>query len=374
MALNIGTVILQSRKEKSVTQQQLADFLGVSKGAVSKWETGQSFPDITLLPLLAAYFNISIDSLLSYQTQLTIKQIQQIYQALVDQLERDTSENVLLAVNNMIHRYYSCAPLIFQMGTFLLNHADLLPGESKQDKVTRYFNQALTLFDHVVEITNDPQLISKAKSHAAYCNLSLNKPDDVLATLGRYVPEYFPNESLIAWAYLAKGETQQAIATTQSALYQYLAVLMSQLPNYLQLVKDDSIKFQQTYQRGVEFIESFNIKQLNQAVTINFLISAAMGFSFQQNSSAALTCLAEYTTLLETMPVPMTLHGDDYFDQVADWLAQTETGNALSRDSRQVPIDCVAAVKENPAFMLYQENSDFQQLLKRLEKVKERFK
>ncbi|WP_419762087.1 helix-turn-helix domain-containing protein, partial [Bacillus mobilis] len=37
---------------------------GITKASVSKWETGQSYPDITFLPLLASYFNISIDELI----------------------------------------------------------------------------------------------------------------------------------------------------------------------------------------------------------------------------------------------------------------------------------------------------------------------
>ena len=56
-------VIMQGRKAKGITQEELAQFMGVSKAAVSKWETGQSYPDITYLPQLAAYFNISVDEL-----------------------------------------------------------------------------------------------------------------------------------------------------------------------------------------------------------------------------------------------------------------------------------------------------------------------
>ena len=42
------------RHSKRITQEKLADFLGVSKASVSKWETGQSLPDIAQLPRLAA--------------------------------------------------------------------------------------------------------------------------------------------------------------------------------------------------------------------------------------------------------------------------------------------------------------------------------
>ena len=49
--MDIGNKIFFLRKNKGVTQEQLAQALGVSNQAVSKWESGQCFPDIQLLPL-----------------------------------------------------------------------------------------------------------------------------------------------------------------------------------------------------------------------------------------------------------------------------------------------------------------------------------
>ncbi len=59
--LNIARQIIRKRRERGITQAALAAHMGVSKASVSKWETGQSYPDITLLPGLASYFNMSID-------------------------------------------------------------------------------------------------------------------------------------------------------------------------------------------------------------------------------------------------------------------------------------------------------------------------
>lgn len=56
--------IAELRKEKRIGQQKLADALGVSFQSVSKWETGVTMPDITLLPSIAEYFNVSVDELL----------------------------------------------------------------------------------------------------------------------------------------------------------------------------------------------------------------------------------------------------------------------------------------------------------------------
>lgn len=60
----ISLRIADLRKRSRVTQQELADSIGVSFQTISKWETGISMPDITVLPLLADYFQVSTDQLL----------------------------------------------------------------------------------------------------------------------------------------------------------------------------------------------------------------------------------------------------------------------------------------------------------------------
>ena len=63
----IGSKIRTLRKSKSITQLQLAEALSVSAQTVSKWETHLSTPDITVLPMIARYFNITMDELFNYR-------------------------------------------------------------------------------------------------------------------------------------------------------------------------------------------------------------------------------------------------------------------------------------------------------------------
>ena len=61
----IGAFIAERRKESGLTQQALADRLGLTNKAVSKWETGDGLPDITILPALAENLGVSVDELLA---------------------------------------------------------------------------------------------------------------------------------------------------------------------------------------------------------------------------------------------------------------------------------------------------------------------
>lgn len=63
----IGTKIHTLRKNKNITQAQLAEVLSVSSQSVSKWENNLSLPDISPLPVIARYFGITMDELFNYR-------------------------------------------------------------------------------------------------------------------------------------------------------------------------------------------------------------------------------------------------------------------------------------------------------------------
>lgn len=69
--MKLGEVIRKYRKIKNMTQEEMANRLGVTAPAVNKWENGNSFPDITLLSPIARLLDISLDTLLSFQEELT---------------------------------------------------------------------------------------------------------------------------------------------------------------------------------------------------------------------------------------------------------------------------------------------------------------
>ena len=75
----IGNQIKELRIRKNVKQEDVAAYLGVSAQAVSKWETGASTPDITLLPNIAMYFGVSIDELFALPEEAQYERIENMF-------------------------------------------------------------------------------------------------------------------------------------------------------------------------------------------------------------------------------------------------------------------------------------------------------
>ena len=85
MKINIANKLKELRKNKNLTQEDLASYLGVSFQAVSRWERNEGYPDIELLPIIANYFEVSVDELLGVndiKNKLSIDEINNKYKDL----------------------------------------------------------------------------------------------------------------------------------------------------------------------------------------------------------------------------------------------------------------------------------------------------
>lgn len=75
MNLNIGNTIKYLRKERDITQEELADALGISYQSVSRWECGVCYPDIGLLPVISEFFGVTVDKLLGVDKTIESKKV-----------------------------------------------------------------------------------------------------------------------------------------------------------------------------------------------------------------------------------------------------------------------------------------------------------
>ena len=98
-----GNLIASLRKEKGLTQKQLADDLGVTNATISKWETGKGFPDISLLESLAKTLGVSVSEILAGERQNTFDATEDLINDLVnisvrEQNRKNKATNWIIAI------------------------------------------------------------------------------------------------------------------------------------------------------------------------------------------------------------------------------------------------------------------------------------
>ena len=76
--IKLGEKIKSLRKQKNISQEIFANYLGVSFQAVSKWENGNTMPDVTMIPAIASFFGVSTDELFDFNLYEIEKNVESI--------------------------------------------------------------------------------------------------------------------------------------------------------------------------------------------------------------------------------------------------------------------------------------------------------
>lgn len=361
--INIAKVLVNKRKEKGITQDELANYIGVSKASVSKWETGQSYPDITFLPELAAYFNISIDDLMDYEPQMTKEDIRKLYLKLSADFASKPFDEVMGHCRQIIKKYFSCFPLLLQMGILILNHS-VLPKDP--DKTTLLIRETKELFIRVKNESNDVSLTKQALYMEALCCIATNDPNAALELLEGMNTQILPPELLLASAYQMTGRIKDAKTALQAGIYQNIVILFNFFPNYLLLCADEPERFDEVLKRALMTAEAFDFKHLHPAVFINIYITAAQGYIVQKRNNKALDVLEKYTEIVTGNIYPLHLQGDHFFDLLDNWLDELDLGIQLPRDEKTIKQSMTDVIVNNPAFAVLSGDSRFQTIIEKL--------
>ncbi len=362
--INIAKVLSDKRRENGITQDELAGYIGVSKASVSKWETGQSYPDVTFLPILAAYFNITIDELLDYKPQMTKEDIKKLYKRLSLEFTTREPDTVLQECRAVVKKYYSCFPLLLQLGILMINHIELI---KDPQEAAALILEAKALFVRVREESSEMGIKKKALFMEALCCIASNNPEAALELLDGTVEDAIAPEVLMASAYQMTGRISEAKSVLQIGIYQNIVVLFNYFPSYLMLCADDPVKFKEVLRRAFAVSEAFDLKNLHPSVLCGFYICAAQGFAAQGNTEKSIELLRSYTELVTGDIYPLCLHGDGFFDLLDDWLKKLDIGDALPRNEKTIRKSMVSVVSDNPAFSAFSDDQRFKNIVARLQ-------
>lgn len=162
--MQIGQVIRKYRKERNLTQEEVAYRLGVTTPAVNKWENGNSYPDIMMLAPIARLLNISLDTLLSFREELTDEEIVGIVRDADERLKQGDYDEAFQWARNQIETYPNCKLLIWQLATVL----DVQRLVKNVPDAEKYDNYILNCYEQVLESQDEKIRIYAADSLFGY--------------------------------------------------------------------------------------------------------------------------------------------------------------------------------------------------------------
>jgi len=362
--LNISKCIVQKRKEKGITQEKLAEYIGVSKASVSKWESEQSYPDILLLPELATFFNVSVDELLGYSPQLTNEDIKKMYNKLSHEFAAKPFDEVMEQCNEIIKKYYSCFPFLLSMIQLLLNHLALAKTEEIKKEILQ---QCILLSQRVKEESGNLYDLKSANSMEALAEMALGNSEEVIRLLNDQLVPYSGDDVMLIMAYQMQGETDQANKVNQILLYQNVIDTLTLLNSYLSLHMTEPVLFEQIYSQGMQIIDSFQMKDILTNAVFGIHIVAAQGYLMQQEKEKALNALEQYVNTVCGYQFPLKLKGNRYFTQVDTWIEDNITiGTSSPIDDKTSKTNFIKMIDENPAFTPLREDEKYKKILKNL--------
>lgn len=117
--MKINEVIREKRKELFLTQEQIAERLGVSTPAVNKWEKGITYPDITLLPALARLLKIDLNTLMCFHESLTDREIENFVNEVDIVVQEQGYKKGFQMAMDKIHEYPTCDNLLYSVVLYL---------------------------------------------------------------------------------------------------------------------------------------------------------------------------------------------------------------------------------------------------------------
>lgn len=255
MSMNLGNKIRELRRARNLTQEQLASSLNISAQAVSKWEMGASYPDMTMIPVIASLFKVSLDELFDYDVNDIDKKIEDIIMEYKKYFwsSFEKAEAILL---DGLEEYPASVQLKTELFELYAYNAD------RGDEL---INKAFELGGQIVQISQDVFCTCRTKSNIIhiYKYLENEKGEDHYEDIRKIIeslPYMFPymlQDKMRLSAWLIKGEEgmKEAISLRDIEWQELFIACDCVARRYFEM--GDYENAMKSYEESVDVIERF---------------------------------------------------------------------------------------------------------------------
>lgn len=206
--MNIGETIRKNRKALGMTQEYMANQLGVSAPAVNKWENGISYPDISILAPLARLLKIDVNELLAFEEELTDQEIGIFIRRLSENMMSDGIEKSFQETMDYIRQYPNSDKLILWCaqilnGYLVMKLQDLTDTKKYEDQIVKWFEK--------VAFCQDAELAKSAQMSLAQSYMRDQKYEEAQKLLDKIPPVGFDKRITQVQLYSEQGDFEAAL-------------------------------------------------------------------------------------------------------------------------------------------------------------------
>lgn len=214
--MNIGNKIRELRKQRGIAQEQLAESIGISFQAVSKWENNIALPDITLVPVLASYFGVSMDELFDFNLKEIEHAVRIITEKAYQYRESNPAESRRILEEGL--KKYPENDILLNNLLYVLDYS-VKPDET------------IAIASKLIEKTNQNDVKYDALRFLAYAYKVKGDLESAEAAIGQIPEIYFTK--LTEKAYLLSGKAKFEAAEKQKWIsFENLLQMMWKLAEY----------------------------------------------------------------------------------------------------------------------------------------------
>ncbi|MBQ8781904.1 MAG: helix-turn-helix transcriptional regulator [Oscillospiraceae bacterium] len=236
--LKLGENIKKFRASRELTQEQLAGILGVSAQAVSRWENGAAYPDITLLPAIAGYFEITLDELMGMNDFKSEEQLKELLAKLDENGNKGLIYENILLLREAVKAYPTNYELQFRLVN-QLTFCQYKDGKGlSEDEINDLNREAVEVGNRILSRCSNGEIINHTTHQLAYIYSRLGETEKAIEFANR-LPALGACSTVIL-GDIYEGEQQKK--HLQHAVKAYISTLWCDLINMADLeYKDETM-------------------------------------------------------------------------------------------------------------------------------------
>lgn len=289
MSESMGSIIRRLRKERGLTQEELAVLLGVTFQAISKWENGTGLPDISQVVPLSNVFGVSTDVIFGINIDKSDDDIEEFIRGIERKVcNCSDSEDIECGINciDEIRKKLKEFPSNYYLLTYSMGriHSTIcdLDGAGRHDEAKTYISEFIRNGNMVLSHCTDAEHLNEANKWFTYFYLHIGDKSKA-EEHARRIPKRDEGWSMLAYVKESQGEKEEAMKLISNVVSSALQDLAYEL-QHLGRRYDSSGKFKEAYECFRLFPDIYDLIMKDREDDIPF-------YSFSCYDQLAVTCM-----------------------------------------------------------------------------------